>query len=332
MKRRTSVRRKPCAFTLIELLVVIAIIAVLIALLVPAVQKVREAAARSQCSNNLKQLALACHAYHDAQGTLPRNGARLYPETSHGPPQGTGCCGLDAAHWSWLARLLPYIEQGTMAEQAGIPEGNMDASASVIEVLAMVVPMFTCPSDESPRTRTDDADVGAAAVMGVTSYKGVAGANWGADYYPTDADFSTSYRNVGTNGSFNGLERGDGIFWRGDIRSGSLRLTQISDGTSNTFMIGEDIPELILWNAWAYSNGSTATCAIPPNVGVTIPPLGTADNGDWPNRYSFRSRHPAGLNFANADGSVRFVTETVPLQIYQAMATINGGEDLEFVD
>jgi prepilin-type processing-associated H-X9-DG protein len=137
---------------------------------------------------------------------------------------------------------------------------------------------------------------------------------------------------MGANNSTNGLENGDGIFWRGDIRSGSLRLTRIGDGTSNTFMIGEDISELILWNAWAYSNGATATCAIPPNTGVTIPPIGTADDADWPNRYSFRSRHPGGLNFAYADASVRFVSETVPLQIYHAMATINGSETLELTD
>jgi prepilin-type N-terminal cleavage/methylation domain-containing protein/prepilin-type processing-associated H-X9-DG protein len=334
MVRRVSLKRQRTGFTLIELLVVIAIIAILIGLLAPAVQKVREAAARAQCANNIKQLALACHAYHDAQGTLPRDGTALFPETSHGGggKPGTGCCGIAAPHWSWIARVLPYIEENNIAQQAGIPDGYMNANATVKAMLASVIPTLTCPSDTSPRTRTDTADIGSAAVMGVTSYKGVAGANWGSDFYPTDINFSTPYRNIGTNGSYNGLERGDGIFWRGDIRFGKMKLLSITDGTSNTFMIGEDIPELIRWNAWAYSNGCTATCAIPPNVGVTIPPLGPANSWDWPTRYSFRSNHTGGLNFALADGSVRFVSASIPLQIYRGMATIKGGETLGLTD
>src|SRR5215212_8326518 len=101
--------RKREAFTLIELLVVIAIIAILIAMLVPAVQKVRESSNRTKCQNNLKQLALACHAYHDVEKTLPRNGSALNLTDSHGA--GTGCCGPSSPHWSWIARVLPYIER-----------------------------------------------------------------------------------------------------------------------------------------------------------------------------------------------------------------------------
>jgi prepilin-type N-terminal cleavage/methylation domain-containing protein/prepilin-type processing-associated H-X9-DG protein len=318
--------RDRSAFTLIELLVVIAIIAILIGLLLPAVQKVREAAARMSCQNNLKQLALACHNYHDTHASLPRNGNQFGLTNSHGT-NGTGCCGVGAAHWSWIARLLGHIEQDNAMNLAGVPINRMNLNANTRSVLALQLKLLTCPSDTTAqRVRTNSADLGGTAVA-VTSYKGVSGSNWGRDFYPNEFDFNTPYRNLGANGSYNGLENGDGIFWRADIRKGGLRLTDITDGTSNTFMIGEDVPEYIAWNAWAYANGACGTCAIPPNTGITVPPLGAAAGyGDWPRRYSFRSRHTGGLQFAFADGSVHFVSESIPLQIYRALATIQGGE------
>ena len=316
------------AFTLIELLVVIAIIAVLIGLLLPAVQKVREAAARAKCQNNLKQLAIAVHAYHDVNNTLPRNGAGLPANLTNSHGNGTGCCGLGAApRWSWIARILSYVEQGPLVQLANIDQGNTDtAGARTVE--STVLPVLTCPSDPSTnKVRTNSADNGGISVA-VTSYKGVSGSNWGADFYPTESSFSTPYSNQGTNGSFNGLENGDGIFWRADIRKGKMPFAMIRDGTSNTFMIGEDLPDHINWNGWPYPNGANGTCAIPPNVGVTIgdPDLGTAGAGRWPTRYSFRSRHTSGLQFAMADGSVRFVRDSIPLGTYRAFATIAGSE------
>src|SRR5579885_2352738 len=125
-------RRVRPGFTLIELLVVIAIIGVLVGLLLPAVQKIREAANRMKCSNNLKQLALGCHNYHDVNGTLPRNGDPNYPGTSHGPPQGTGCCGVGAAHWSWIARVLPFVEQDNLAAKGNVPTNNMNQNAATL--------------------------------------------------------------------------------------------------------------------------------------------------------------------------------------------------------
>jgi prepilin-type N-terminal cleavage/methylation domain-containing protein len=326
----------PCrgrrAFTLIELLVVIAIIAVLIGLLLPAVQKVREAANRARCSNNLKQLALGCHNYHDVFASLPRNGSQFDLKSSHGQgsDRGTGCCGVSAPHWSWIARLLQQVEEGNLSVAGNIPINNMNKDKDTLAVLLTDLKVLYCPSDQSPRSRTDAADLNPVPV-GVTNYKGVSGANWGADFFPIETSFNTPYRYLGTNNSYNGLEKGDGIFWRADIRKGNLKITDITDGTSNTFMIGEDVPELIIWNAWSYANGANGTCAIPPNTGITIPTgspksLGKGDNQNWPERYSFRSKHPGGLQFALADGSVRFIRDSIPLQTYHWLATIRGGE------
>jgi prepilin-type N-terminal cleavage/methylation domain-containing protein/prepilin-type processing-associated H-X9-DG protein len=331
----TSPRRRRTGFTLIELLVVIAIIAVLIGLLLPAVQKVREASSRAKCQNNLHQLAIACHNYYDAFSSLPRDGSPNGTPgqgdwaNSHGT-NGTGCCGVGGVHWSWIARVLPQLEQDNLYKLGGIDSGRMNTPGA-LQAIATPIDGLICPSDTAlTKTRTSSADLGGTLVA-LTWYKGVAGSNWGTDFYPNDSSFATTYPNVGANGSKNGLERGDGIFWRGDIRFGQMRFEMITDGRSNTLMIGEDIPDLIQWNAWSYSNGATATCAIPLNTGVTIPTgnppsLGAPDWGDWPNRYSFRSRHTGGANFALADGSVRFIADSIQLNLYRQLATRSGNE------
>jgi len=310
---RVSSRR---GFTLIELLVVIAIIAILIGLLLPAVQKVREAANRMKCGNNLKQLALGVHGYHDANGEMPYNGSTV---------AGFGdCCGLGAPRWSWIARILPYIEQDNLFRQANVSDTtNMNANATVLAAIAQKINTLICPSDNALNPMTDRANV-APTPIGITNYKGVAGGNWG--------NGEARWRWGTPNGPFNswlgtndhsGVLNGNGIFWRRDFAA-KKSLSQIGDGTSNTFMIGEDVPALNTHCSWPYSNGAVGTCGIGPNSRQTN---GQPYNpGDWPNVYSFRSKHSGGLQFALADGSVRYIKETINIATYRAMASIVGGE------
>ncbi len=301
--------RSRMAFTLIELLVVLAIIGILTALLLPAVMKVREACARASCGNNLRQLALATHSFQDTRGRLPF-GQFL-------GPYGTG---PDSSAWSWLAEVLPFIEQNNLYQQGGIPANTLLGSG----ILAMRVPTFFCPSDAAGLAGVTTLAGNLEDIpVGLTNYKGVSGSNWGADFQDHLVVLNTDWPHRGVNGSFDGLANGDGMLFRSDWTRG-LRLIDVTDGTSNTFMIGEDVPAMNFWVSWPYSNNAYGTCAIPPNV--RPPGGGQYAPGDWQNTWSFRSRHPGGLNFALADGSVHFIPDSIDLPLYWALATINGGE------
>jgi prepilin-type N-terminal cleavage/methylation domain-containing protein/prepilin-type processing-associated H-X9-DG protein len=300
------------AFTLIELLVVIAIIAILIALLVPAVQKVREAAARTQCTNNLKQIALAVHGFHDANKRLPYNGDAAGSGTS-------------ADSWSFFARMLPFLDQVPLYELAGIDTASL--LGNVAEQTNITV--FFCPSDSAQANSpspfvANDYYLGGS--LPLSNYLGSSGSNWCWGDYP----------NVGPSGNcdcFNVAPYGDGVFFRNDITR-KLTLELIADGTSNTFMIGEDIPQLNCWSAWPYANTAIGTCAIPPNTvleknyGVCNAAAVTA-NSAWQYTFGFASRHPGGLNFAYADGTVHFISQAIDMPTYWAMSTIVGGETLQ---
>jgi len=296
-------KARQLAFTLIELLVVIAIIAILIGLLIPAVQKVRKAAARLSCSNNLKQLGTAVHGYHSSTGTFPVNTLPGY--------------GPGNASWSWLARILPHLEQGNLYDSCGVganPPANLNSNPTA---LATPVKTFLCPSETASNGQVVPNRADGVNPAGATCYKGVCGSNW----------------NYGSNsnpiGPGDGLDNSNGIFFRSDATNrGPLTLALITnaDGTANTFMIGEDIPSMNDWAVWAYANGSTGTCAIPLNSAMKPGQAGYNNPGDWNNTYSFRSRHTGGANFAMADAHVVFVSENINLTLYRNLATWNGGE------
>jgi len=299
------IRTVRSAFTLIELLVVIAIIAVLIGLLLPAIGKVRDAAAQTQCKNNLRQLAIAVQNYTLESATLPCN-------ATDGYSYGSGNPGV----WSWLARILPYVEQGGLYQQLNIPSNTISGAGALV---ATPVKTFLCPADVTinMKPRTDSANLGGIPI-GNTNYKGVCGDNW--------AWGDTPYNNP-TFGN-NGLDEGDGCFFRTDgvtgARRGPIPLAGVKDGQSLTFMIGEDVPSMNQHCGWPWFNYATGTCAIPLN---SKQPSGQPYSpGDWPNVYSFRSNHPNGANFAMVDASVQFVSNDINITVYRALATVNGGE------
>ncbi len=313
---RNAHRARPAkGFTLIELLVVIAIIAILIALLVPAVQKVRAAAARTQCVNNLKQLGLAVHAYHDANKRIPPNATT--PNYSWASDQNTAGANV----WTWIARIMPYIDQGPVATQFNIPDGTY-LNAQSKGAFTIVFPVLKCPADPSGTTSATDWANWNGVSVSLINYKGVSGSNWGINGTGTGT-FTTNFRVTDPDPFFGqfGLDRGNGIFHRSD-GARKLTLVGITDGTSNTLMIGESSHTFDQHcGGWAFPNYVHGTCSIPLNYKDP-----TGNRGSWPNRYSFYSFHSQGGNFALADGSVTFIRESINITTYRAMATIGGGE------
>ncbi|HJZ54992.1 MAG TPA: DUF1559 domain-containing protein [Gemmataceae bacterium] len=313
------------AFTLIELLVVIAIIAILIGLLLPAVQKVREAAARAKCANNLKQIGLACQIYHDVNGKLPASQYGDYSDpTAFGGPFYT------SRSWSFLALILPYLEQQNLYQTGNLPTATLGTSVA----LGQPVPTLLCPSDQmsSLRTFAERSRYSQTTfTVGLTSYKGVLGSNFNYGDY---ANATPPFVNSG-----DGFWGANGLFSL-DVWKAPIALVAITDGTSNTFLVGEDIWTADYANgtqpgngfAWAHSVEATLTCAMPPNnlKHTNGNPINTTSNSasEWGSYHGFKSRHTGGVQFVYADGSVHFIPNSITLGTYRALASYKGGEVL----
>lgn len=297
-------RRSRRAFTLIELLAVIGIVSILIALILPAVQAAREAARRAQCSNQLKQLTLAIQLYHDSYSVFPLNSSFDAELVADSP---------EYFCRSWLQGVLPYIEQESLAStiQQG---GTVTTNRNVAE---KEVTLFLCPSDSNSGRENNRADAPADWVLGLTNYKSCGGNNWAWGpyaYAPTSGLFANN---------MDGQRFGNGLICHGRGKPIVTRISRVKDGLSNTFALGETVVSATRWSWWFHSNDVAATCAIPLNTGLYF---GTAD--DWITNNGFMSQHPGGSQFAYVDGSVQRISEAIDMEVYRALASIQGGENV----
>jgi prepilin-type N-terminal cleavage/methylation domain-containing protein len=288
------------AFTLVELLVVIAIIGVLVALLLPAIQAAREAARRSQCKNNLKQIGLALHNYESARGTFPP-GFISHATATNGPGLGPG--------WGWGAHILPYLEESNL--NVDLKKEITDPLYDNIRVLPLSV--FRCPTDavEEPIISVRNSSGTELTKVAFANYVGVGG-TFEVTVYP---------------------DTGTGVL----LRNQPIRIKQITDGLSHTIMVSERASRQSPQTTWV---GAITDADVPPKnptYDAEGPPVlvltntGTAADGRVPNNTldhveDSNSEHPQGVHLMFCDGSVQAINNDIDPNVWVALGTRAGGE------
>jgi prepilin-type N-terminal cleavage/methylation domain-containing protein/prepilin-type processing-associated H-X9-DG protein len=325
------------AFTLIELLVVIAIIAVLIGLLVPAVQKVREAAARAQCANNLKQIGLALHSYHDSYKRFPPGYVDRNTNPASTPDNDLG------PGWGWASFLLPYLEQGNVYNQINFSQGVGIGSNKAISLQPLVI--YQCPSDPLQQTFPvyDSSFTTPIATVAHGNYVGNNG--WEECF----SNAGGAGQGDGSDGLVGGLgAAGNGPFFR----NSRTNIASVTDGLSNTIFVGERSSNHApsTWTGAVTGGRCPAWMATQPPSPYSLPPGPAYDNADFGEALVlahgnathlpsadfpifdpdvFYSMHTGqGANFVFGDGSVRFLTSSIDPYTYQHLCTMAGGEVL----
>lgn len=359
MKRSLRFRRTPRrrGFTLIELLVVIAIIAILIALLLPAVQQAREAARRSSCKNNLKEIGLALHNFHDVYSTLPPGGSD--DQSPFGTQRGS---------WgaSWMALILPQIEQNPMYQQMSFHNGSGwggAANQNINAAARVVIGIYKCPStplDDLCKSVHGGNGSGGSRLIQAPTYAGVSGSANGLVPNYQSPRFWVA-RDTGTaNCCVGGIAATNGALFGGD----AIEFADITDGLSNTFLVGEYSDWLVTqdgtkqdyrnsarhgfiigWHHHGKPNNSLSghrtdarvfncvTLRYPINQKTGWPNhpgdcgnLGVCDNASA--NIPFNSTHPGGAQFLLGDGSVRFVSENINFATLARLCTRDDGQPI----
>lgn len=346
--QRTSNHR--VGFTLVELLVVIAIIGILVALLLPAIQAAREAARRSSCTNNLKNLGLAVLNHHDVKKHFPVSMGLAQVDTVP--------AGVEQPAVGWTVNVLPQLEEQALYDsfvQGGAFEGNFVSGGclvatnpypnkgltskkngiSVPELMKTQLSIFQCPSDGDIQQLDSNQYQWARCDVARTSYKGVLDDTWNnLEFSVYSNDNPPEYRSgiydepIIPGGAVTRDCHRDvrcrGIFFRQSYRR-PVKIAQVTDGTSKTLMIGEDVPAYNRHSAAFFSNGTWCSCNVPLNFGLGQDPE-TIALDFWYDAQSFRSNHPGGVHFCLADGSVRFLSDSIDNLFYRTSCTRDGGE------